>query len=65
MSQALKRVVREELGYQRWLGVTPVQREAIDNICLKFSRVLSGMGRKEHWEDVVGYGQLAMEDCSE
>lgn len=42
-----------------------IQCEALDMIVVKLSRILSGgSDRKEHWEDIVGYAQLAMEACS-
>lgn len=64
LSQALKGACRHTLR-TKWYAVSSVQRESIDNICLKLARIISGMGRKEHWEDVVGYAQLALEDCTD
>lgn len=61
VSQMLKRVLRSSAGWER---LTDIEREAMDMICLKFSRILSGKSReRQHWEDVVGYGKLAEEDC--
>lgn len=41
-----------------------VHREALDMIALKLSRILSGQsGFKDHWADIAGYAQLAMEAC--
>lgn len=40
-------------------GFTPVEREALDMIALKLSRVLSGQsGCKDHWVDIAGYATL-------
>ena len=61
VSQMLKRVYRSSEGWER---LTDIEREAMDMIALKFSRVLSGKSReRQHWEDVVGYAKLAEEDC--
>src|SRR6266436_1173464 len=61
ISQGLKEWMR---GSQGWSKLTDVEREAMDMIALKFSRVLSGKSlEKQHWEDIVGYGQLALNLC--
>jgi hypothetical protein len=61
VSQYIKRAFRNESG---WHGLTDVEREAMDMIALKFSRLLSGKSlEKQHWEDVVGYAQLALNQC--
>lgn len=47
-----------------WKHLTYVEREAMDMIALKFSRILSGKSlERQHWEDVVGYAKLALEQC--
>ncbi len=62
MSQALKDILRGSPG---WLFLTSIERESMDMICLKFSRILSGKSmEKQHWEDVVGYAKLVEEKCS-
>lgn len=62
ISQSLKRVLHCHLG---WNHLTDVEREVMDMIALKFSRILSGKSlEKQHWEDVVGYAKLALEQCS-
>lgn len=61
ISQYLKWVLRGSPG---WDKITPVEQEVMDMICLKFSRILSGKSlERQHWEDVVGYGKLALEKC--
>ena len=61
LSQRLKRVLRASAG---WEKLTDVERESIDMIALKFSRILSGKSmEKQHWEDVVGYANLVLEKC--
>lgn len=61
VSQSIKRIFRDEPG---WGLLTDVEREAMDMIALKFSRILSGKSLElQHWEDVVGYAKLAEEQC--
>ncbi len=61
LSQAIKTILRAAPG---WGSLTTVEREVMDMIALKFSRVLSGRSlERQHWEDVVGYAQLALEQC--
>lgn len=59
--QAIKRQMRAEGG---WELLTDVEREAMDMIAVKFSRILSGKALElQHWEDVVGYARLAEKLC--
>jgi len=61
ISQAIKRIMRAEPG---WELLSDTERESMDMIALKFSRILSGKSlEKQHWEDVVGYGKLAERLC--
>ncbi len=61
VSQSLKRILRAEPG---WELLTDTEREAMDMIALKFSRILSGKSLElQHWEDVVGYARLAEKLC--
>ena len=61
ISQKLKKTLRKSSG---WEGLTNIEQEAMDQICLKFSRILSGRSmEKQHWEDVVGYAKLVEERC--
>lgn len=61
ISQQLKNMFRTEPG---WELLTYTEREAMDMIALKFSRILSGKSlEKQHWEDVVGYAKLAEKFC--
>ena len=61
ISQTLKHLFRECAG---WDIMTVVEREAMDMIALKFSRILSGKPHeRQHWEDVVGYAKLALDRC--
>lgn len=61
ISQSLKSAYRSVPG---WARLTEVEREAMDMIAVKFSRILSGKSmEKQHWEDVVGYAKLVEEKC--
>lgn len=61
ISQAFKRMFRTGPG---WNHLTDIEREALDMIALKFSRILSGKSMsRQHWEDVVGYAKLVEEKC--
>lgn len=61
VSQTLKDVLRSSPG---WGKLTDIEREAMDMICLKFSRLLSGKPLLlQHWEDIVGYARLAEREC--
>lgn len=61
ISQAIKRMFRANDGWNR---LTDIERESLDMIALKFSRILSGKSMsKQHWEDVVGYAKLVEEKC--
>jgi hypothetical protein len=57
ISQALKQICHSAPG---WSGMGDREREAIDMIAMKISRILSGQSSNpEHWEDVQGYAALA------
>ena len=61
ISQSFKRMFRAGPG---WNKLSDIEREAMDMIALKFSRILSGRSMsKQHWEDVVGYAKLVEEKC--
>lgn len=61
ISQAFKRMFRANSGWDR---LSDIERESLDMIALKFSRILSGKSlSKQHWEDVVGYAKLVEEKC--
>ena len=61
ISQIIKEAYRSSPG---WEKLTDVERESMDMIALKFSRVLSGKSmERQHWEDVAGYAKLVEERC--
>ena len=60
-SQELKSIFR---SYRGWNHLSAIEREAMDMIALKFSRILSGKSmERQHWEDVRGYAALVEEKC--
>lgn len=62
-SQRIKRLVRE--AEDAGCALTNVQREALDMIALKISRILSGHpGYGDHWDDIAGYAKLASEELN-
>lgn len=59
-SQALKACVREHLG----VTLTSVQFEALDNICQKIARIITGNpNHADSWHDIAGYATLAEREC--
>lgn len=62
ISQRLKKIVRENTTIVTSTDLCDVHREALDMICLKLSRILSGQAAfKDHWDDIAGYAALAAE----
>jgi len=56
LSQNLKNFFRTQNGTK---NMTDVQKESLDMIALKLSRILSGNHTaKEHWDDIAGYATL-------
>jgi len=56
LSQNLKQFIRSQKGYK---DMNDVQKESLDMIALKLSRILSGNHRvTEHWDDIAGYCTL-------
>ena len=57
VSQHLKTYLRNEYGNK----LTPIQRESVDLICMKLTRVACGDATHEdHFIDIAGYAQLAI-----
>ena len=60
MSQQLKSVLAQG---DNWTKLTDQQREAIEMICPKLSRIMFGNNHSsQHWEDISGYALLAADD---
>ena len=61
VSQTLKDVLGHHSPEHR-LEYTERQRECLDLICTKLSRITSGQASfKDHWDDIAGYAKLAVE----
>lgn len=55
-SQSLKQVMMRSNG---WHKLSQSQREALDMICHKIARILSGNPNHiDHWKDIEGYAAL-------
>lgn len=62
-SQRLKATFRSTAA---WEHLDDVEKESLDMIALKISRILSGKSlERQHWEDVEGYAALARKECDE
>jgi hypothetical protein len=63
VAQNLRAFWRGEIA---WDSMTLQQREALDMIALKISRILSGQaGHADHWDDIAGYALLALKEASQ
>lgn len=63
VSQTLKNQFRD---HATWSAMSHVQREALDVIALKISRILSGQSFfTDHWDDIAGYAALASREIQE
>ena len=65
VAQQMKSAMRT--GGNNWHRLTPGEREALDMICHKIARILSGADPHDHqhWEDVAGYAQAVMRGQSQ
>lgn len=60
-SQSLKAIIHRPRGFE----LTSVQMEALDLICTKISRILSGGNfNDDNWLDIQGYCQLVRNELS-
>jgi len=61
--QHLKTIVLTNNG-QHGNSLSPVQLDALEMICVKISRILSGdPNHKDSWVDIAGYATLAADRC--
>lgn len=62
VAQALRALYRAQPG---WAALTEIQREALDMIAGKISRIMSGQGSfEDHWIDLAGYSTLARKEAA-
>ena len=63
VSQMLKEILRVQ---PNWEKLTDRQRESLEMICLKLSRIVSGSASfRDHWDDVEGYARLGGESVTD
>ena len=63
ISQRLKKNLR--MVHPHYDNLSDVHKEAIDMICLKLSRIMSGQASfHDHWDDIAGYAKLGSEGCA-
>lgn len=55
IAQSLKAILQDGPSYD---GLTLMQRESLDLICTKLSRIVCGAPEKDHWVDLSGYADL-------
>jgi len=61
--QALRSFLR---GQPSWHKMSAVQQSVLDNVVGKMARILTGSPNHiDHWRDLAGYGQRAIEELSE
>jgi hypothetical protein len=64
VSQKLKLIVSTYHKIDPHNEFDHVVAEALDMICLKMSRILSGQAQhRDHWDDIAGYAKLAADHC--
>jgi hypothetical protein len=62
-AQILKNTIR--IYKKPGIELTPVQREALDNICQKIARIITGNpNHADNWLDVSGYATLALRELT-
>lgn len=65
LSNMLKLAVRNYPD-SKWSYINPYQRESIEMICHKLSRILVGDPNEvDHWDDIAGYATLVANQLRE
>lgn len=59
VSQLVKVFIKDQAA-TNGVQFTNVQAEAIDQIALKLSRIVSNPNNADNWADIAGYAQLAV-----
>ena len=63
VAQHLRAFWREQ---PTWASASEQQREALDHIAGKISRILSGQaGFADHWDDIAGYARLVSKEIEQ
>ena len=64
LNAKISQEIKAAIGWGDVKGMSPVQRECCDMIALKLSRIASGRADfRDHWEDIIGYCNLALKEC--
>ncbi len=59
-AQFMKQLLR---ACPRWHGLSLPQKESVELICMKLSRVVHGNpDEPDHWRDIAGYAQLIVRE---
>ena len=53
--------IKEAVNHNSAEHLLPAEREAIDMICTKLSRLAKGSPILDHWHDIIGYAAIAAE----
>jgi hypothetical protein len=60
MAQKLKKTIRQG---EKWGQISPPQRESLEMILVKVSRIVNGNPKhKDHWDDIGGYARQGKEN---
>lgn len=64
--QMLKMMIRNQLEQDPTRVITYVQLEALDNICQKVARIVTGNpNHVDSWDDIAGYARLASKSITD
>jgi len=56
---ALSQQFKQIMLCGKWAGLSAAQKDALDMIAVKISRILSGDPKHiDHWDDIAGYATL-------
>lgn len=64
IAQRFKKIIEDNTSQTTHVKYCNVHREALDMICTKIARIISGNPAEEdHWKDIAGYAKLGSEAC--
>lgn len=58
MAQTIKGALREG---PRWAVLSPQERETLEMLATKLSRIVCGSSHSDHYKDIAGYAVIAAE----
>lgn len=53
--------IKYAVGHHDSINLNDTEREAIDMICTKLSRIARGQPHEDNWLDIIGYAAIAVE----